>query len=101
MKTTLSLLAASTALALAVGLPARSATPALSGATDPTLPFVLASGDDDEGGQKSRAHDSESDDCDEDGGCAGAKGNPAPAGSVPPPANGLFGTGAPPAAATN
>lgn len=111
------LLGASAALALAVGHPALSATWP-SGTAAPcgagvcataldqagqTLPLVLASGDDDEGGQASRAHDAEDDDCGEDGGtgCAGARANPAPAGTVPPPANGLFGTGAAPAAVTN
>ncbi len=49
-------------------------------------------GDDDEG---------EDDEGDDDALCLGVPGNPAPAGSVAPPANGLFGSGTPPVAVTN
>jgi len=61
--------------------------------------------DDDEGGWLRRGHDDD-DDCDDeedgdDDACKGAQGTPAPAGTVAPPANGLFGDGAPPVAVTN
>lgn len=70
--------------------------------------------DDDEEGEDDDEDDDEDADCDDDDGdddgadddgakerCSGAQANPAPAGTVAPPANGLFGTGAPPVAVTN
>ena len=42
--------------------------------------------------------DDDDDDNDRD---TGAEANPSPAGTIAPPANGLFGNGAPPVAATN
>ena len=97
MTSRLSLLFASTALAAALGLPALaamqtqgSAQNACSGVCEAVfnadgqpVPLIRVSGDDD------------------DDGCIGALGNPAPAGTVAPPANGLFGNGAPPVAVTN
>lgn len=81
------------------------------------MPLVRVGGKDDdddehEGGWFSwvrghGGHDDDDDDgeCedDDDDGCrgAGGKGNPAPAGTAAPPANGLFGNGAPPSAVTN
>jgi hypothetical protein len=127
MTSRLSLLFASTALTVALGLPALAAMQtqgsaqgqcsgvcaAVFGADDLSVPFIRVSGDDDDddddGGRVRRGHDDDDDeDCDDDDqdddddeACIGALGNPAPAGTVAPPANGLFGNGAPPAAVTN
>jgi hypothetical protein len=106
----LSLHFASTALAVALGLPALAATQthgnaqgtcsgvcaAMLSADDQPVPLIRVSGDDDE-------EDDDGEDCDDDDddGCTGALDNPAPAGTVAPPANGLFGNGAPPVAVTN
>ena len=106
MKTPSPLLFASTALTMALSLPAFAASPfagvadgsgrassaTMPGNDDGTLPLIRVSDDDDD----------DDDDCD-DGRCqgAGGRGNPAPAGTVAPPANGLFGNGAPPKAVTN
>lgn len=127
MKSTLAVLLATTAVIGALGLPAlagmrgtgdasghcgAAACAAEIGDADQTLPLIRVSGDndDDEGGWfrkgKGRDHDDDDDDedddddCDDDD-CQGAKGNPAPAGTVAPPANGLFGSGKPPVAVTN
>ena len=118
MKKTLTLFAASTALAAAIGVPAWSAmrTSADGGLRpfaalfedDPqAMPLVFASNDDDdhrwrEGSR--RGHDDEDDDDDDecdDGECRGGARNPAPAGTDAPPQNGLFGTGAPPQVRVN
>jgi hypothetical protein len=120
MKKTFALLVASTALGAALGLPAVSGIPdAAGGAPQPviavpgdvaqTAPLILASddGDDDHGwravwggGNDDDDEDEDEDDdddCDDgDGNCPGAARNPAPAGTVAPPQNGLFGNGAPP-----
>lgn len=124
MTSRLSLLFASTALTVALGLPALAAMQAQGNAHDPCsgvcaavfsahdqpVPFTRVSGDDDDddaGGWVRRGHydDDDDEDCDDDDGdddgCIGALGNPAPAGTVAPPANGLFGNGAPPVAVTN
>ena len=114
MTKTLTLLVASTALTVAVGLPAWSAmhVPAQSSSVSP--PSMLLSAvdqnnllilidddddDDDEGGSASRRQsddDDDDDECDEDEGSCGANtASPAPAGSVAPPQNGLFGSGTP------
>ena len=89
MKKTLTLLVASTALTAAIGVPAWSAMQAPSGVLRPVaalfddaplaIPLVLASDDDWRGGAR----------------------NPAPAGTVAPPQNGLFGNGAPPQVQVN
>lgn len=125
MTSRLSLLLASTTLSVVLGLPALAAMPMQSGpasacggscalsidADTSAAPVIRVSSDDDddEGGWLSKwgdddDDDDEEDDCDDDdddcGGKAG-RGNPAPAGTVAPPANGLFGTGAPPVAVTN
>jgi hypothetical protein len=115
MKKTFALLVASTALGAALGLPAVSAIPdATSGAPRPVIalpgdvaqkaPLILASNDDDDDdgwravwGGGDDDDDDDDDDCDDDdGNCRGAARNPAPAGTVAPPQNGLFGNGAPP-----
>ena len=130
-----SLLLASTALTLALGLPSLAAmnTPgqaqgqcsgvcaAVFGGDDGPMPLIRISGDDededdDDGGWFRRGPDDDEDDDDEEDDdedcedededededdCPGAVGNPAPAGTVAPPANGLFGTGKPPVAVTN
>lgn len=123
MTSRLSLLFASTALAVALGLPALAAMQvqgnaqgacsgvcaAVFSADDQTVPLIRVSGDDDDdddGGWIRRGHDDDDDeDCDDDDddddACIGALGNPAAAGTVAPPANGLFGNGAPPVAVTN
>ena len=124
MTSRLSLLFASTALTLALGLPALAAIQttgnahgqcsvvcaAVFGADYLSVPLIRVSGDDDDdddGGWVRRGHDDDDDDedCDDDDddddACTGALGNPAPAGTVAPPANGLFGNGAPPVAVTN
>jgi hypothetical protein len=119
VKKTIALVIAPTAIGAALGLPAFSAfhDPAGDGpgsviarpdGSAPTPQLLLASDDeddDDHGWRKSsgRGHDDEDeddDDCDDDDDdddvCRGAAGNPAPAGTVAPPQNGLFGNGAPP-----
>ena len=135
MTSRLPLLFASTALTVALGLPALAAMQvqgnaqgacsgvcaAAFGADGQPVPLIRVNGDDDDGGWVRRGHDDDEDDedCDEDDdddddgdddgddedddddGCIGAPGNPVPAGTVAPPANGLFGNGAPPVAVTN
>ena len=134
MTSRLSLLFASTALTVALALPALAAIQvqgaaqgacsgacaAAFGADGQPMPPIRVSGDDDDdddGGWVRRGHDDDEDDedCDDDDdeddeddeedddddACIGALGNPAPAGTVAPPANGLFGNGAPPVAVTN
>lgn len=111
MKRTLTLLAAATALAAAFGAPAVSAmravlstgvSPALAPSAE-TAPIITVDDDgegegfwifggshDDDGYQTDGCDDEEGD----DGACAG--GQPAAAGTVAPPANGLFTDGATP-----
>ena len=126
MTSRLSLLFASTALTVTLGLPALAAMQtqgsapdqcsgvcaAMLSADDLSAPLIRVSGDDDDDGWVRRGHDDDDDeDCeddddaddddDDDDSCIGALGNPAPAGTVAPPANGLFGNGAPPVAVTN
>ncbi len=113
---TLMLLAATTVLTTGIGLPAWSALhvagpgetlaplAALLG-SDEQRPLVLADSDEheDEGGTAGRKEsddDNEGCDDDDDGACgAAAPAAPAPAGSVPPPQNGLFDNSAAPKAA--
>lgn len=126
MKKTLTFLAASTALTVAIGVPAWSAMQAPSdGVLRPVaalfddaaqaMPLVLASDDDDDDNRwrdgSRRGHDDDDDDdddddedCDDDDDddeCRGGARNPAPAGTVAPPQNGLFGNGAPPQVQVN
>lgn len=122
MKKTLLLLVASTALTAAIGVPAWSAVLAPAGGsirpfTAPfeegewTMPLVLAGDDDDKDhrprdgsrrGDDDDDDDGNDDDCeDDDDNCGGGAQNPAPAGTVAPPQNGLFGNGAPPQVQVN
>ncbi len=120
MQKTLTLLVASTALTAAIGMPAWSAMHApAEGSVRPVaapfeeraqaLPLILASDDDDDDNRGSvqssrRGHDDDDDDdCedDDDDDCRGGAANPAPAGTVAPPQNGLFGNGAPPQVQVN
>jgi hypothetical protein len=111
MKKTLAALVTTTALTAAFGLPAWSATSEVGGEPIATIgeakqsahPLILA--DNDEDRDRSGDDDDEDDDDDEgcdddDDGCRGAS-NPAPAGTVAPPQNGLFGTGAAPRVRVN
>jgi len=121
MKKTLTFLAATTALTTAIGVPAWSAMQAPDGGLRPftaffeegaqAMPLILASDDDDDddryrNGSRSRYGDDD-DDCDDDDDddddddCRGGARNPAPAGTVAPPKNGLFGNGAPPQVQVN
>jgi hypothetical protein len=112
MKKTLAMLAATTALTAAIGLPAWSAMRTQAGAEErpfaavfddgqEALSLVLISSDDDDDGHDG---DDNEDDCggddDGNGACPAAR-NPAPAGTVAPPPNGLFGNGAPPQVQVN
>lgn len=118
MKNTLAMLVATTALTAAVGLPAWNAMSTAAEAEErpfaaplddgqKALPFILVSDDDDDDDNERRrqsGHHDDDDDCDDDDddneACRGAL-NPAPAGSVAPPQNGLFGNGAAPQVQVN
>lgn len=118
MQKTFALLVASTALTIAIGAPGWSATrapadadlgpiAAVLGEGAQALPLVVASDDHENehrnrGGSR-RGHDDddggEDDECNDDrinDGCRGSARNPAPAGAVAPPRNGLFGNRAAP-----
>jgi hypothetical protein len=116
MRKTLTILVASTALTAAIGLPAWSALPAapagesIRPAAAPlgtrALPLILASDDeddDDRGDARNARRGHDDDDCDDedDDECGGRAPDPAPAGAVAPPRNGLFGNGAPPRVQVN
>lgn len=126
MKSTLTLLIASTALTVAIGQPVWSAMRApADAATAPwflaifdngekALPLVFVSGDDDDDDDDNRRYrrasredddDDDDDDCegddDDDDDCRGNARRSAPTGPVAPPSNGLFGTGAPPQVQVN
>lgn len=127
MKKILTILFASSAMTAAVSLPAWSAVNAPANANlqpiaalfeegSPSLPLVLASDDDDdddnrrsrEGSRRShdndddgKDHDDEDEDDDDDDDKRGGASNPAPAGTVAPPKNGLFGNGVPPKVKVN
>jgi hypothetical protein len=113
MKKTFAILVASTALAIGAGVPAWSGmhrAEHASARTDDDDILKLASDDrlDRDHGSKARSddddrhygdddHDDEDDDEDDDDGYGrNASANPAPAGTVAPPANGLFCSGAAP-----
>lgn len=112
MKKTFAILVASTALAIGAGIPAWSGmhrAEHASARTDDDGILNLASDDrlGQDHGRKARSddddhryggdgHDDDDDDDDDDGYGRNASANPAPAGSVAPPANGLFGSGAAP-----
>ncbi|CAA0090386.1 Uncharacterised protein [Starkeya nomas] len=111
MRKTLAILFASTALTAGIGFPAWSAmheAARFEGLRDAVLDagrdlgVVLASDDDDDrdhGRQLRRGDDD--DDEDDDDSRGGNVSAPAPAGSVAPPNNGLFGNGAAPKAQMN
>ncbi len=110
MKKTFAILVASTALAIGAGVPAWSGmhrAEHASARTDDDGILKLASDDrlDRDHGRKARSddddhrdgdHGDDDDDDDDDGYGRNASANPAPAGTVAPPANGLFGSGAAP-----
>lgn len=117
MRKTLAILFASTALTAGIGFPAWSAmhdAARFEGLRDAVLDagrdlgVVLASDDDDDrdhGRQLRRGDDDDDDDKDEDDDDNDSRGGNvsalAPAGSVAPPNNGLFGNGATPKAQVN
>jgi hypothetical protein len=117
MKKTLAMFVATTALTAAIGLPAWSAMRAEAGAEEPpfaavfidgqeALPLILVSDDDDDDDDERRTrsgHDDDDDKDDDDDDDEAGRGtlNPAPAGSVTPPQNGLFGNGAAPQVQVN
>ena len=117
MQKTLTLLVASTALTAMIGTTAWGAMNAApDGNPRPfaaiwqdaaqSLPLILASDDDDDDDDDHRdarrVHDDD-DDCDDDDDddCRGGAPNPAAAGPIAPPQNGLFGNGAPPQVQVN
>ncbi|MDQ0304884.1 hypothetical protein [Ancylobacter polymorphus] len=112
MRKTLAILFASTALTAGIGFPAWSAmheAARFEGLRDAVLDagrdlgVVLASDDDDDRdhGRQLRHGDDDEDDDDDDDFHGGSVSAPAPAGSVAPPNNGLFGNGATPKAQVN
>lgn len=119
MKKTLTLLAASTALSATLGLPAwgeswhpvqaahRALSTFFSDLAHPLRLIHARDDDDDDHGWRDRARrggdDDDGEDCDDDHGqtCRGGSASPAPAGSVAPPQNGLFGNGTPPRVQVN
>ncbi|HAW46510.1 MAG TPA: hypothetical protein DCX34_04630 [Roseovarius sp.] len=120
MRKTLTLLVTSTALTAVIGTTTWSAMNAVADESPrpfaalwqdaaQSLPLILASGDDDDDEYRGsrRDHDDDDDDddddCDDDDDddCRGSARNPAPAGTVAPPQNGLFGNGAPPQVKVN
>ena len=115
MKKTLALLAATTALSAAITAPAWSAMrtsnseflpfAAVLEADQDAMSLYLASSDDDDdreyrnGARYEDDDDDDDDDCDDDDDdddCGNSARNAAPAGTVAPPQNGLFGNGAAP-----
>ena len=110
MRKTLALLVASTALTATLGLPVLAAV-TMPGAQRLSVGLTDAAGDaapvrisdyhddDDDHDNRRRDHDDDDhddDDDDDDDDDRGGARNPAPAGTVAPPSNGLFGNGAPP-----
>jgi hypothetical protein len=108
MKKSISLLAVTAVLAIAVGVPAYSALSEHDGRSGVraenhhgAAQARLARGDGDSDHRAGARHHDDEDECDDDEGACGGGRNPAPAGSVAPPKNGLFGTGAAPAVQVN
>lgn len=113
MKKTFAILLASTALAVGAGIPAWSAMHGaeLSSVGAELKDLVQLAGDDDRGdgdheksarnGDDGDRHGDDEDDDDDDDNGGNAAANPAPAGTVLPPANGLFGSGAAPKVKVN
>lgn len=117
MKTVFALLATTTALGAFVALPGVASVCRMEGegafcaavdaATSVPGALWLASNDDDDDDHDDDGHDDDDDDeggCgdddDDEGSCATGA-NPAPSGTVAPPANGLFGTGKAPVVQMN
>lgn len=110
MKTTIAILAATTALGAIMAIPA-IATIRIADAGSPLTSFsaptesmqdgtvLLASGDDEDNDEGT--DDCDDDEGDDDAGACAAGSNPAPAGTVAPPANGLFSNGAAPQVQVN
>ncbi|WP_158969344.1 hypothetical protein [Chachezhania sediminis] len=118
MKKTLTFLLVSTTLTAAVGVPSWAAVQSMATSRehDPNAladdavaggSLILASADEDEDDDHGRGFlskfrmghdddDEDDDDDDDDDDSYGSAQSPAPAGSVAPPQNGLFGNGAPP-----
>lgn len=110
MKLSLTLILLSSTMAAAAQSPVSPTSPTVHArmVSDVGLPLVLVAddedGDEEDGGWLSFGNDdSSSDDCDpEEETCpATGSGNAAPAGTVAPPANGLFGDGKAPTASSN
>ena len=118
MRKTLTLLAASTALAAVIGVPGWSAIHSARHAGTPpqgasarddaqTVPRVLASDDDDDDRRRrdhlrrDRDDDDDDDDDDDNGRYGRTQRSPAPAGTVAPPNNGLFLQGSKPKVQVN
>ena len=127
MKKTYTILFASTALAVGAGIPAWSAMhgelwpqasrDAVEDASNEAATLLFASDDgrldrdhgprlsrgddDDDHDEGDDDDDSDDDDEDDDGYRSGAAAGPAPAGTVAPPSNGLFGSGAAPKVKVN
>ena len=118
----LALLIASTALTAVIGVPTQTfaqgamRTPgetygqtiaAVFDDPEKARSHILVSGDDDEheyqNGARHDDDDDDDDDCgdDDDDDCDANARNPAPAGTVTPPQNGLFGNGSPPQVQVN
>ena len=120
---TLTLLIATTALTTGIGIPSWGAmhgaapavvrpSPAVSVSGDSGARLIMVDDDADEYGSAGSASESKDSagqgtdksgesDCEEDEGSCGAATNPAPAGTVAPPKNGLFGDGAAPSTKVN
>lgn len=117
MKSAFALLLAGSALVAAFGVPSLAAMRGTSNAMAPgfagadvanhDIRLTKVSDDDDDDDDDRRAgherddHDDDDDDDDDEDRDTRARISPAPAGTVAPPANGLFGNGAPPVAVTN
>lgn len=110
MKKIFTILLTSTVLALGAGLPAESAMRAEPAKIADNDLIKLASDDDHDAGDHQGAHrdlsddveqDGEDDDDDDEDGLGSMSGNPAPVGTVAPPANGLFGSTARPQVTVN
>jgi hypothetical protein len=111
MMKTLALLIASTALTTAIAIPAWSAMrastesdarpmAAIFESVQEALPLILISDDDEDENDDDEDDNDECDDDEDDDSC-GAVRKPAPAGTVAPPQNGLFGSGTPPQVKVN
>lgn len=105
MKTTLAILTATTALAAFLAMPAVGAVrsvwtgdpgqfTAMHDTSSKDAGYLLASNDDDDHRSKAGYRSDDDDDGEDDDDDGQASASPAPAGSVAPPANGLFDTSA-------